>query len=123
MYRKIPSLLLIGVLIGLSCDERKKDDDNGQCFEVCVNISCQIDAAEGFLQGCADDCVERHAKAADVGEGCADRYSALLDCLEPLDCNGGRYWWVLKGTDNDYECKDETQKFNAECPGLWFDPQ
>ncbi len=120
-------ILLLGFACGLtsvSCDERKKDPSEEQCTSVCLNILCDTYTAEGAVHACADDCVDRHAETLGINEECADRYSSLLDCLEVLECDDGRIWSILTGSvSEDYACKDETLKFNASCPGVWFDPK
>lgn len=114
------SYILLGALIGLACAE--PDATTAQCRAVCTNILCKTSPV-GVPQQCTDDCVARHAEAAEISEACTAKYSALLGCLEPLECDDASYWNSLKGFDDPYECRDETEAFNAACPGLWFDPQ
>lgn len=120
MLRNLPLVLALA-LGGLSCDDRKKGEGWDQCVEVCLNILCDVYAADGAVHACAEDCVTRHSEASDLSKPCAKSYSSLLDCLEPLECDDSRIWGVLRGEAEGYACAMETTAFNAACPGLWFD--
>lgn len=120
--KKFP-LILACVLGSLSCDDRKKDERWDQCVQVCLRILCNVSTAEGAVDACAEDCVDRHSEANDIGAPCTSAYSGLLDCLEPLECDDSRVWSVLKGEPEGYACVSETTAFNVACPGLWFDPK
>ena len=88
-----------------------------QCAVICQSFACD----DGVVPDCKSDCIGRMDDAEAIGDACAKTYDVMLDCLAEVECGIISHWELRRGGSLDYPCKAETDLFNNECPGLWFD--
>jgi len=100
----------------LNCDD---DDEFTQtCRSLCRSLAC-TDGVDS--DACTDELVARRDDAAMLGEDCEVHYHGMIVCAEAIvGCSETENWKDLRGSDLDYPCRGETEKFLASCPDLWF---
>ncbi len=114
MQTRRPHAFLLSLLLGaMSCEESELTT---MCRSICQNLGC----GDADVTTCRKDCVARMDEAEESSDDCAKNYQAMLVCLEDVFCAEIGTWEVYRATDNEYDCRPETESFIAACPSLWF---